>query len=280
MRKTIFWGLAFILSVSIWGSDKETSFASYQNQSSKSFFVTGNTLLAGSQDGKWISAKDSEKHITGKETFVFYSFDKKLGIGENARIERYENGTAINIKRNYTMSFSEEKFFGLYINELGLSGYWNALPRIPRIQTGNLKVYEDVIKGILQDKSLPQSRIEIKRVIRVDIEGDGTEEVLITATDWNLDSWLSSGEGKGSYSIVVLRKIINGKVKTIILRGQFAKDKPEYEYVFYTPLILDLNNDGKMEVIIEGRWHAWSKIEFYEIINDKVKQIYTTAFGA
>jgi hypothetical protein len=242
-------------------------------------FVTNNILLGTYKDGQWINSKQSEELVKGSEKFTFYSLSKAIGSGVNAKIEKFEGGSALDIERDFNSSRSRDNFFSYFICDIGMSGVWNALPRQAKSHNTNTGYFIDVVKDILGEKGLPESKIDIKRLIGVDLEGDGTEEVVISATDYELKA-LTPHTDIGSYSVIILRKIINGSVKNIIIKEQYSKEKPEYKYVFDCPLILDVDNDGEMELVIESRFGAWSIIEFYKVVDNKVNLIYRTYFGA
>jgi hypothetical protein len=138
------------------------------------------------------------------------------------------------------------------------------------------------VGDILEENGLKDSKVDIKKVIRVDLDGDKIDEVFIVATDWDLDAWNISAHnsGRGSYSLIVLRKIIDSKVVNIPIKSQFSKNNPEYEYVYDVPFVLDIDNDGVMEFVTEGRVGAWSKVDFCKVDRSYIKEIYSTAFGA
>lgn len=243
--------------------------------------VSNRAVLSVNKDGRWIVTNEPESYISDCDVFNFYSLDGYLGKGSNLKIEKYEDGKIVKLDKNFSSVQSDKKFFKWFLNEAGISSQWNSMPRPPKVQQDN-SIYENSIKEILINKKLEGSLVSIKQAVEIDIDNDGQDETIVTATDWDLDSWYNSAmkSGKGTYSVVMLRKIVNGKAQDIILNSQFSTNKSDYEYVFYAPFILDIDNDGQMEVILEGRYGSSSLIEFYKWENNSMKKIFETTFGA
>ncbi|MBQ4133575.1 MAG: hypothetical protein IJD04_07585, partial [Desulfovibrionaceae bacterium] len=128
----------------------------------------------------------------------------------------------------------------------------------------------DIVKKYLASQGLPDTDPQLMQLYRVDLEGDGTDEVVICAQNiltgtenraqWDDDVVLplnAYSAAKGDYSLILLRKIVDGKVAEIPL-GQFialADSAPADKD--WTPPILykiyqfaDLNGDGVLEIIL------------------------------
>ncbi|MDQ3799514.1 MAG: hypothetical protein M3384_08695, partial [Acidobacteriota bacterium] len=76
---------------------------------------------------------------------------------------------------------------------------------------------------------------------------------------------------RGSYSFVLLRKIVSGKVRNIIVTGDFVTKNINFGVPgkFEISSIADLNGDGKLEIIIYGAYYEGNWIEAYEMKGDK-----------
>lgn len=252
--------------------------------------VGANYLLGGSINGKWLSVDEIKGFIKGGEKYNIYSLTKIEGqcIGEEPiicegpgewidvpikDIDKYELEFGIIEKESYKTNFSEK----LYV-----TAEVDAMPRVPQIQDNTNSIYKSVIEDILVSKGIKDADANIKQILRIDLEGDGVEEVLITASNFELPLFYSVD--KGSYSFVVLRKIIDGEVKNIILEGYFYKQEEASDFVlsyaYYIPWILDANGDGRMEIFIEGRYYEGDWINVYEIKNNEVELVISFGIGA
>lgn len=243
-----------------------------------------NQLLLGSiNKDVWLGEEATADAITGREIFRSYSLVKYLGTSTNAKVEVFEDGITVQVDSDYSPiipNYEDQSFDSYYLQEIAIAGEWDALPRTPYVQVGGIETYEYLIREMLSQQGLSKQNISIKKVIRVDLEGDGTEEALITATDWDVRKAVEQDE-EGTYSLVILRKLVNGNVKNIVMKEQYTKDlASENKLVYYTPMVLDIDGDGVMEIFVEGRCKAWSLIEVYKVKADNIEKVYSYEYGA
>ena len=118
---------------------------------------------------------------------------------------------------------------------------------------------------ILADNGLFGETVKISEIIKLDIEGDGVDEVLIIASNAN-----SSDMVNGQYSIVVMRKIMEGNVESIFLIKDIRTNLPTelntrtiYEYELCE--VVDLNYDGVCEFLINSEYYDGHCSFVYEI---------------
>ena len=64
--------------------------------------------------------------------------------------------------------------------------------------------------------------MKIENILRVDLDGDGEDEVLISATNYfDKKNRVPMRSPAGSYSMVLLRRVVAGKVETQLVEGEF-----------------------------------------------------------
>ena len=69
--------------------------------------------------------------------------------------------------------------------------------------------------------------MEISQILRVDIEGDGTDEALVSASHFADPT--GHGVADGDYSLVIMRKVMGDTVETIpILADYYHQDLEIY----------------------------------------------------
>ncbi|MBC7288896.1 MAG: hypothetical protein H5T86_12840, partial [Armatimonadetes bacterium] len=132
---------------------------------------------------------------------------------------------------------------------IGICGSWNALPRVPKVESTASEVYRGVARKLLTSKGFKNPKVTLKQVIRVDLEGDGQSEVLLSATSPGLTD---IGYGVPDrfpygYSFVLLRKIVGRSVKELLLAGEFYPRggyRGQAPCRYWVGAVLDANGDG------------------------------------
>jgi hypothetical protein len=203
------------------------------------------SLLGGIENGRWLDAKTTFRKLKGNETYSLFQIDagKKGEISLGKVKDESECG-------EYFVTGETKISAPLAI---GSSATWNAMPRLPKAvaltEAGYLKAVADVLKSKGFSKSAPK----IEQAFRVDLEGDGVEEVVLVANQYEVDE--NYNPKIGNYSFVLIQKLIGGKTQTIFVAGNF--EKGEYMGgVFKLSAIADLNGDGKLELVVSV--HAYN----------------------
>jgi FG-GAP repeat len=172
-----------------------------------------------------------------------------------------------------------------------LAAPWNALPRKPQASDLTQEVYSDAVRDFLKTKEIEQPKVEIENILRVDLDGDGQDEVLISATNYfNKDDHVPMRSPAGSYSMVLLRRQVAGKVETQLVEGEF------YPKAYPTPTddnasfnapnaykviaVLDLDGDGKMEIVVGSNYYEGEAITIYRCEPKKVEPLLSVSCGA
>jgi hypothetical protein len=90
---------------------------------------------------------------------------------------------------------------------IGLAAPCNALPRKPVIADTTQSVYVKAVRDFLKSYGIADPKVRITRILQIDLEGDGEDEVLINATNYfdQHDEAPMHAPKRGSYSIVMLR---------------------------------------------------------------------------
>lgn len=154
---------------------------------------------------------------------------------------------------------------------------WEAAPRQPQSLSLDVPEYQDVVATLLQAEGIADPEVQLTNVDRIDLEEDGVDEVLITAARL---SGLGQGlptAAAGDYSLVVLRKLIDGEVINIPVAVSVFTEAVELAdpVQFNVLAILDLNGDGKLEIVVEGWYYEGRFVTVYESIGQEVQPVLT-----
>ena len=165
---------------------------------------------------------------------------------------------------------------------IALAAPWNALPRKPRIADTTQQIYVDAVREFLRTKEIDQPKVKIANILRVDLDGDGEEEVLISATNYfDKENRVPMRSPAGSYSMVLLRRVVAGKVETQLVDGEFyPKAYVSNDASFNAPnaytviAVLDLDGDGKMEVVVASSYYEGEATTIYRCGAKRLRQCF------
>jgi hypothetical protein len=232
-------------------------------------------LFGGSADGKWIKAEKAAKSMKGRTAFRVFGVTGEIGKVTGGKPKSAEAEVCSDLLK---VSFSSEPKEGV----IALSAPWNALPRKPQIADPTEQIYVDAVREFLESRRMSNPKVKITRILRVDLDGDGEDEVLINATNY----FTEDGDvpmdtaAPGSYSIVLLRRMVAGKVETELLAGEFyVKDESSASNLYEIPAVLDLNGDGNLEVIVHSHYYEGAGTTIYDCSGGKCKAVLSVECG-
>jgi hypothetical protein len=231
-------------------------------------------LLGGVENGKYVDAKTTFEKLKGNESYTLFGIE---GINEG----EFTVGKPKNDQDVCDDFYYVEPSVGIVSGvALGDSYKWNPMPRVPKSIDLNGAVYKKAVADVLRSKGIAKTTIKLTQAVRVDLDGDGQEEVLITATRYK--NGIDALDAKvGDYSLVMVRKIVAGKVQNIVLIGEFIKNKTDYGIPssFEISAIADLNGDGKMEIILYSEYYEGQSAWAVEMKGNKPTEIEILAVG-
>jgi hypothetical protein len=245
--------------------------------------VRSGYLFGAVADGKWIKADEAAKSLPDETTYRIYGLTESLGEAKGGKPKAED----LPCEETLWVSLSRKPDEGV----IALDAPWNALPRKPRIADTTQQVYVDAVRDFLNTKGIKEPKVNIDNIVRVDLDGDGEDEVLISATNYfRKDESVPMRSPAGGYSIVLLRRVIAGKVETQLIEGEFYPkaypkaaaeegrfDAPNAYKVIAT---LDLDGDGKMEIVVHSHYYEGEMITIYRCDPKKVESLLSVGCGA
>lgn len=236
--------------------------------------VQSGYLLGGTRDKNWIKPQATAAQIKGGE---------KYRLLEPKRV----SGMAIGSKARTNEAPCEKTFFvdiKPRKSVLAIGGKWKTQPRATQILGNNSPVYRKIVGDILRKNRL-QPNVKITQIWRVDLEGDGQNEVLISATNhkgYETPGSISSRSLKNEYSMTLLRKVVGGKVVTQMLEEEYYPKNKDFNApnVFTLAGVWDLNGDGRLEIVTFGRYYEGNWTTIYEMRGSKATKVLEEGCGA
>jgi hypothetical protein len=237
-------------------------------------------LLGASINGQWVDARqlqESPQYATYKVTkgqlFNIYEVNRFAGTGAAGDVETGDSKfSAMNVRRRFEVNKSNGNGTAAHQGDLRLrfanETKWEPVPRQATAMNTQNATYQSITKNYIAVKGVTATVAaspQIEQIYRVDLDGDGADEViiyaqnLVTASDYA--RWWSGGlsdDEKGIitdqansktnlYATLFIRKIVNGKVIESPICEVF-----EAQGAFSLQRIVqfaDLDGDGVMEII-------------------------------
>ena len=243
--------------------------------------VQSGYLFGATSEGKWIKAGEASKSLTDETSYHVYGLTQSLGIAKGSKATSEDAPC----EQTFSVSLSPKPDKGV----IAIAAPWNALPRKVQALDPTQKVYVDAVRDFLKTKGIDQPKLKIDNIIRVDLDGDGEEEVLISATNYfSKNDSVPMRSPAGSYSAVILRRVVSGKVETLLVEGEFfpkayaSSDESSFNApnAYKVVAVLDLDGDGKMEIVVGSRYYEGEAMTIYRCDPKKIEAVLDVGCGA
>jgi hypothetical protein len=224
-------------------------------------------LLGGVRDGKWLASTETVSALKKEGRYRVVRAD---GTWTVAALSPPESAGGA-CEGTLAMEVKPEPAGGRPFIVIG--GGWKPQPRpVTDIRAGKGR-YTAAVKEFLESKGV-HAAPEIRQLFRTDLDGDGTDEVIAVVQNFSE----SDNRAAGRYSAVLVRKVMNGRVRT--LAATFEKDPREDGPSDHNvAIIADLNGDGLMEIVVHGRYKQGIFTTAYTVDGDKVAPVLSCACG-
>lgn len=238
-------------------------------------------LLGGVENGKFIDAKTTVQKLSAEQNYTLFMLD---GTTESWSMKKPNNSLEL-CEDFFPLGFDD----GVYTQRFEKGGVvfgegynWKPLPR--EVKSIGLKnpTYLKIVNDFLRTKGITHNNTELKQAFRIDLEGDGQEEVILAANRiWAMPEQPRPKKPFDEYSFVLLRKIVGGKPQNFLISGRFfPKSRYEYDDNDYTVSALaDLNGDGKMEIVVYGQYYEGNSAHVFQMTGNKAVEVITLNVG-
>ncbi len=235
--------------------------------------ASGAFLLGGAGHGRWLAADAMARTMAGGERYRLYSLGRSLGRAKGSKPVVEEPGEFQSVLLAPAPVVQGDI--------VGVGGEWNPLPRAPRSASTAQTVYRNAVRAVLAEHGMKDAPARITQVLRVDLEGDGTDEVLVTARTSNAE-YPVPGAKAGDFSLVLLRKVAGKRVSTFVLGAEFypkARDQVA-PYLFQVAAVLDLDGDGALEVVVADRYYEGAGAAAWQMRSGRPARVLSAGYGA
>lgn len=160
---------------------------------------------------------------------------------------------------------------------IAVSAPWDSLPRKVQASPTNDEALAKAALDLLAGKGIRATAARITQHFRVDLDGDGTEEVLFAATRYAETE--KSGDvpmeiQDGDYSFIALGRVLDGKLTLQLLEANFfPKSIVDAPIVRDIGGVLDLDGDGGLEVILHGMYYEGGGTTVWSFRKGKAERV-------
>jgi Putative peptidoglycan binding domain len=232
-------------------------------------------LLGGAYARKWLDGPTTATLLRGGERYRLVGSTGLLGTTSGDQPTSLglpcELAFRVNLAPPPTIS-----------QTLALGGSWNPWPRAPIEENPDTQAYRQLVADLLRANGIAAPDVRLTRVLRIDLEGDGTEELLIAATRLAGEGdFPSSSVAAGDYSLAVVRTTIDGAERIIDLATEYYPKAQEFAAPNKHTLVAaaDLNGDGRMEIVVDSAYYEGEAIFAYSVDGDRTEAVLQAGCG-
>ncbi|MFH0895017.1 MAG: hypothetical protein V2A54_11340 [Bacteroidota bacterium] len=211
-------------------------------------------------------------------SYTLFSLTKKVTMvnGKGAEIYSVYCSDAFSVKMDAPSNMPEPC---IAIGDLS----WNAQPReIVELSTAT-GTYTDATSAILKKEGISNPVVKVKKAFRVDMDGNGKNEVIVVSD--NYPEILPSHAEAGHYAVIYLRNVKEDNTvenifieKEIYQKNQDPEAQPPQRFELLG--ILDVDHDGKFEIIVCASYYEGNSYIVYKFDGKKFNAVLATGCGA
>ncbi len=237
-------------------------------------------LLGASKGGRWVKAKIARQWLRGGEKYTLYDANRVVG-------------TATGGKADLQGAPCEETYFvpmkgaaTKRVSSIALSNSASRPLRPVSELSASQPVYRAEVMKWLRAHGLKNPSVNIVKIWRADLDGDGTNEVLISAVRHQGKAGpvgnMSPNATAGDYSVLLLRRVTKKGVQTVAMDSQIYPQAKTFSAPTIHELmsLLDLNGDGRLEIVVRGRYYEGDWTSVYEYLNGAAREVIGAGCGA
>jgi hypothetical protein len=226
-------------------SEPQTAVPTQSNQT-YAFLNADGYVFGGVRNNQWVDAFAARQGLASGQQVSVYT--NSTFSGQSTLRGRapgaYDCGSAVQF------SFDPDVD---WMYSVATNGQWQVTPRRPALMDSTTPPYPTILAEVLNDLGLDDPQVQFLTLQRVDLEGDGVDEIVMTGFRQIAGSG-TTVISPGDYAVVILRRLAGDEVLTIpLVSDVYPQSSSNISPLEYRVIgMLDLNADGVLEIVIQG----------------------------
>ena len=232
-------------------------------------------IIGAHAGGKWLSSEQAGKALEPGRKYRLFTLTGKTGDAVGGKAA--PNAEVCPDVWEQTLQPATEK------SAIALAVPWNPMPRTAKASDKTQELYVKAARDFLVGKGIAKPVVKITQLLRIDLDGDNDDEVLLSATHYPGEEGESPSQAEaGNYSFVLLRRVVDGKVQTKLVDGEFYPKASESQtpYRYEVSGLLDLDGDGRLEIIIYSAYYEGATVTVWRFGEGKLHKVLEIGCGA
>jgi hypothetical protein len=232
-------------------------------------------IIGAYADGKWLPSERAGKALAPGKKYRLFTLTGEIGTAVGGKAAA--NAEVCPDVWEQAIEPGTEK------RAIAVAAPWNPMPRIAKVSDKTQEVYQKVARDFLVGKGIAKPKVKITQLLRIDLDGDGEEEVLLSATNYPGEEGESPSQAEaGNYSFVLLRQVLDGTVQTKLIDGEFYPKASDSQtpYRYEVSGLLDLDGDGHLEIVIYSAYYEGATVTVWQLRKGKLHKVLEIGCGA
>jgi hypothetical protein len=231
-------------------------------------------VIGGVGGGQWLDAAATAALVQGEKRYRLF-----MGSSPTAEVA----GTIVTVDNGGPCAYPTVSINPALTlpGSIGVAGDWDVTPRQPESLSLTLQAYQDAVSSVLTANGIAAPDVRLTGLLRVDLEGNSSDEVLISASrlaGFQPGQNITPGVVAGDYTLVAMRKVTGASTADtfpFILTAYPQEDIMAYPWLPTIMATLDLNGDGDLEIVVELKAFEGRLIEVYDVNGPTVTKVLT-----
>jgi len=167
------------------------------------------------------------------------------------------------------------------VYDMAVRADWDLFPRGYESQDTGQPEYQALAEDMIAAKAVDDPVTELKQIISVDLDGDGTDEVLLTADNTNDGQF--EQVGKGDNAVLIFRKMVDGQPVDQLVDSYILTEDLDYmsiyRLLYEVETCADLNGDGILEVVVKSWYYEGVTYSIYKLEGDRLIRVASNGVG-